>query len=258
MSSFSKRYGYEPIKGLQFESMDDDLKRRIWDIVDDCNQAGMLPREVVWVYWQKRRRGEYSRWSYSIEELYEAYNEAEFNKVYDLLELMWGQMAEWDRQKFEDALNEILLENDSGWKMVEGQMEPVIGEESIDALHQASTISEQAKLHAEKAIRHINPTNPDYEASIVESIKMIEAVAKRYSKKTGLSGILEDIDSRAGLHPKVKDAFKKMYDFSNKSGARHAAAEPGYTVDINDAQIVLVWCAAMANYIERRCGRGHS
>ncbi len=49
-----------------------------------------------------------------------------------------------------------------------------------------------------------------------------------------------------------------MCDFSNKSGARHAATESEYAVDHNDAQIVLVWCAAMANYIENRCGKDSS
>ena len=35
--SFSKRYGYEPPKPLQFESMDDDLKMAIHNVIVDLS-----------------------------------------------------------------------------------------------------------------------------------------------------------------------------------------------------------------------------
>jgi hypothetical protein len=40
--SFSKRYGYEPPKPLQFECMDDDLKMAIHNIIVEFQKSNRI------------------------------------------------------------------------------------------------------------------------------------------------------------------------------------------------------------------------
>jgi hypothetical protein len=107
--------------------------------------------------------------------------------------------------------------------------------------------------HLEQALELIaNKKSPDYRNSIKESISAVEAMCQLITgnKKATLGDALRQIEGKVGtLHPAQKDAFSKLYGYTNDAqGIRHALL--GETdLDVEDAVYMLVVCSAFINYL---------
>ncbi|RNJ71869.1 MAG: hypothetical protein EB824_06470 [Thaumarchaeota archaeon S15] len=121
--------------------MDDDLKRRIWDVIYE--KYSMVPLKAVWVYWVKN----------SVEGMEDDYADGKiatkywfrsgYNDVYDLLEIISQNMEPKHRPEFEEAMNSVLAENMSGWRLDDGLVVGVMTREEKEAIRKAATLSEE-------------------------------------------------------------------------------------------------------------------
>ena len=96
--------------------------------------------------------------------------------------------------------------------------------------------------------------SPDYRNSIKESISSVESVCKLITgnSDTTMGKALEEIEKQGkiNLHPDMKEAFKKLYNYtSDASGIRHSLMDSKTGSDFADAKFMLVSCSAIVNYL---------
>lgn len=134
---------------------------------------------------------------------------------------------------------------------------PRFSEESSTATQQAIGIVEEkgpsgARAHLRNAARAINENrNAD---AVRESIHAVESVVRTIDPKEGstLGSALGSLEKVGVLdHPALKDAFLKLYGYTNdKNGIRHALLEEGTAdVDSTDAVFMFGACACFAAYL---------
>ena len=95
----------------------------------------------------------------------------------------------------------------------------------------------------------------NWSGSIRESIHAVESVARLLEPagKT-LGGALKKLESNGHLHTALKDAFLKLYGYTNgEHGVRHALVfEDKANVDEADALFMLGACASFVSYLLAR------
>ena len=265
---FGVRLGLVPREGPQ-EIMTADLEIDMWNAVYEHWISDRSALKWIWTKWARLMAHDYEdleqgmglffKWKEVCQTLKGRFSEiarSEPHKVYELVETLCGVKGHASRVKrFEESVSHALAVNQSMFVLSGGRFRPRLSKIERDEIARASGIPGNSAGHIERAQAHMDPARPDPDASISESVKLVESVAKRFhGKDCGLSGHMEAIDSMVGLHPEMKALFKKMYDFANKCGARHSNTASEYRADLHDARLVLAWCAAMANYLEARLG----
>ena len=261
---FGVRFGIIPKERPQ-AIMTADLEVDLWNVVYEHWISDRTALWWIWVKWARlmahdleelRRESVFFDFRGSCRTLKGKFAEiakSEPHRVYELVEALCRDGDSSRVKKFEEAVNCVLVENQSMFTLVKGRFRPTMSRIETDEVARASGTSDNSSGHVEKALAHMDPARPDYDASISESIKLVESVAKKFhGGNRGLSGHMEAIDSMVGLHPEIKALFKKMYDFTNRCGARHSNTASEYRAGLHDARLVLAWCAAMANYLEAR------
>jgi len=263
---FGVRFGIIPKEGPQ-AIMTADLEIDLWNAVYDHWISDKIALRWIWVKWARLMahdlEGEqlafFFNWKDICQALRGRFSEiagSEPHRVYELVEALCGVKKDPSRvKKFEESVSRALAVNQSMFVLSGGRFRPRRSKIERGEIARASGIPGNSSDHIERALAHMDPARPDPDASISESVKLVESVAKRFhGKDCGLSGHMEAIDSMVGLHPEMKALFKKMYNFTNKCGARHSNTASEYRADLHDARLVLAWCAAMANYLEARLG----
>ena len=173
----------------------------------------------------------------------------EHYRIYELVETVCGGPEASRRRDFVRDINAMLAENLSVYRLAKCRLERTMSDLENDSVKKAAGLSAKSGKHVEKALKHMGPTSPDYEASISESVKMVEHTAQKLGGTgRGLNSLVRDVSKRLGLHPVMQGQFAQMYGFANRT-ARHSEAGEEYTPDSDDAMVMLVWCAAMANYL---------
>lgn len=96
----------------------------------------------------------------------------------------------------------------------------------------------------------------DNRGAIREAIHAVESAAKRVSGRENaiLSDALNALEKEKGLHPALKEAFKKLYGYtSDEKGIRHALLdEVNKDVGIDEALFMFSACAAFVSYLARK------
>ena len=135
---------------------------------------------------------------------------------------------------------------------------PSTSKEQGEAAQQAIKTVEQggiaagATTHIRKAVDHLNAGR--YADSISDSIRAVESIARVIDPKANktLSPALNSLET-AGLlnHPALKDAFNKLYGYTNdEQGVRHALLEKDAAdVGLDEAMFMFGACASFAAYL---------
>ncbi|RNJ72878.1 MAG: hypothetical protein EB824_05345 [Thaumarchaeota archaeon S15] len=252
MDSFSVRRGYEPKKGLQVDTMDDDLKRRIIDVIHE--NFSLIPMRHVWTQWVKLPVDELDLGIVHAKEIFmEKCNETQtHHEMYTLVEIILHNMDEHYRDEFTRDMNYVLAENMSAWRIEGDTVILAMGEEEAKAVRQAASISEENADYARGAIRSMGVNDPDFENSITQSAKMAENTLNVIGGRgNGISSKLGSVAVVLDLPEDIVRSFKRMNDFANEF-ARHPHDKKTYRDDRNDAMLVLVWSSAMSNYLHGR------
>ncbi len=240
--SFSERYGYEPKKPLQLESMDDDLKMAIHNVLVEFESSnGIQYYNIlylkIWRDFYVQDANDYYRYNYHIikKGCEEKYNNLSWNRVYDFLEFYLNNVelkelnTGFDKSKTEliEELNAVFEKYNSAYRFVDNKIIPITNQQEIKAIEEAANTGKKAiDYHLKRAIEiFANKEHKDYVNTIKEAISAVEATVNFINNTEGttLGDALEKLKEKKSIHPALCDAFKKIYGYTSdkKSGIRH-------------------------------------
>lgn len=276
MKSFSQRMGLKPIKSIvQSDSMDDDLRNRLWNLLITCYwepMKGRLPsgkinedhviksflRRMWHDYFGDRIDSISSRWRNNYEKISQYFFESEWNEVYDFIECIVCNWGGRDRnKKFMRDCNKILERELSAYRFIGGKIAPITSKEEIAEIEKAVKVPiSPVKEHLNTALALFSDKkNPDYRNSIKESISAVESLCKLIAgdEKATLGTALSKLEGNGiELHSALKGGFNKLYGYTNDAdGIRHALLEES-NLDSEDARLMLILCSAFINYLSSK------
>jgi len=273
---FSQRIGKTPVKTvLQVESMDDDLKNSLWNIIIEdffetfseySDGFDETPRGKVFIsIWReifKRPIDTIPRYSNtntvvikdSTRVIREWFFREPWYKIYDFIEFIIPLS-----NRFTISCNNILEKEVSAYRIIKGQVIQITTEGEIAEIEEALTASDEWKAvntHLTAALNFLaDRKNPDYRNSIKESISAVESLCLKIGGNTNgkFGDALTEIERKIGLHGSLKRAFTALYGYaSDEGGIRHALTEEGTTPTFEDAKFMLVTCSAFINYLKAK------
>ena len=270
--TFSQRYGLAPLpEPMQLERISDDLRREIWNVI----RERLLRHRSHWVTdyfddqakrFSERVLGKLNQLpedqiSTNYENVLNAFKQAalqgKFNHVLDLVEILVN-----DRDATEELKERLrVLFEHSAYRLDTSQRPyrffPQTSKEQGETVRRATETLRQggmegAATHLRQAAEHINAGQ--YGDSIADSIHAVESVAKKIDQRASktLGPALDSLE-RAGLlkHPALKEAFKKLYGYTNdEQGIRHARLDrDSPDVGLDEAMFMFGACASFADYL---------
>lgn len=276
---FSERIGKKEFKSiLQIDSIDEDLKNRLWNNVlenyfakisseierYDRPSPKMLISEFIWKEFFKKPVDKFPLaplGGRSIGALIDFiriwfYN-TEWYEVYDFIEfLCYIELKANLNLNFADFCNKSLKKELSGYRIINNKVVQITKEEEIISIEEALTNTDKwssVNIHLDSAINFLSDkTNPNYRNSIKESISAVEALCKIITgdKKATLGKALSEIETTHKIHKALKSAFSTIYGYTSDSGGiRHALLETDTSIDIDEAKFMLISCSAFINYL---------
>lgn len=273
---FSQRIGKTPIKTiLQIESIDDELKNRLWNVVveDFFNKFELYSSYgkfssnsiIAYVWKEFFNKTMDDKPSHNWVQRYCKkwfFDTAEWYEIYDFLEFITEieyQAYEGRSQEFKDACNFSLEKELSGYRIIGENISKITDKEEIKSIEEALTDTDKWKsvnTHLKTALENFtNRKAPDYRNSIKESISAVEALCRIIlnNNKATLGDALSKIEKTYGLHSALKSAFSALYGYTSDSGGiRHSMTEKDITVNFEDAKFMLVSCSAFVNYLKAK------
>lgn len=280
---FSQRIGKIPVRTvLQVESIDKDLKNRLWNIVLEKffgyfsghysgrweSQRGEVCKSI-WKEFYKLPNDEIpTDYSYHInlrvvdvEKVMKHVKEQSFNKewyeIYELIQFMANFEAA-NRIEFVKSCNIALTEEVSGYRIVNRQVVQITSEGEVKEIEEAfvnTTKWKSINTHLETALKELSDKkSPNYRNSIKESISAVEALCRIITKneKATLGDALTEIEKSHVLHSALKKGFASIYGYtSDSNGIRHSLTElDPKNLEFADAKFMLVSCSAFINYLK--------
>lgn len=279
---FSQRIGKRPVKtALQVESMDEDLKNGLWNVVleeffeklDDDNkyETGETEKEevckIIWKQFYKepidkiptynsvRKIDFFSFLEYTRNRFYES----QWYDVYDFIEFISELEQFIPEISLIKECNRVLKQEVSGYRIINGQVTQITSEEEIQSIETALSETNNLKSvneHLQTALDMLADRKaPDYRNSIKESISAVEALCNIItgSSSSTLGKALTELEKKHALHGSLKGAFSALYGWtSDAGGIRHALEENNAGVDFEDAKFMLVSCSAFVNYLKAK------
>lgn len=272
MANFSERLGYKPIKIIQFESVSDALRNRIWNLfyMSDIQRGGLASKRV-----QKAFSGQPSIEDLVMDKLGFTLTVAEvkfenkklkllenhlhkcaWNEVYEFVEAHIASVDEEDRAQRMQEYNVLFESEKSGYRFLNGELAPITNKEEIATFEKAGeTPYDAVNKHIKKAIALYSDLNsPDYENSVKESISAVEALCSIITEETGaqatLGKMLKHLEEKGLKIPQaMRSAYSSLYGYtSDEGGIRHGRME-FKDVPAEDAKYMLVSCSAFVNYL---------
>lgn len=285
MKSFSQRKGIKPVKNIQIESMDDDLRNSLWNaliksywkkiyiIETDISEEeswSEYDTEIqvlinkLWIDYFKWTIDtiDYKKWSPNYEKIKQYFYNCRWNEVYDMIEFIANNYPELSivkkkevNLKFMALCNSILKKELSAYHFVGGVITQITSEGEIVEIEKALKISvSPVQQHIKRALELLSDRkSPDYRNSIKESISAVEAICKLIANnnKAPLGLAIETIEKgkKVKMHSALGRAFKELYSYTNAAdGIRHGLSdEPN--LDLEDAIFMLISCSAFINYL---------
>lgn len=275
MALFSERYGYKSVRdSLQFECINHELRNAIWNVffeyflshIRDAYFKNMSEFTQIFVteIWcdffnlpLDRLTETYFRPFPTIKEHF--FN-CEWYEIYDLLEFIALHYPFEDLDKLIEEFDSVLENFNAGYHFVfKHKISPIHSEIEIKAIEEAlENTPDPIQIHLNEALKLLsNKKNPDYRNSIKESISAVESICKLITKNPNstLGKCLNRIENKVGLHPALKEAFRKLYGYTNDSnGIRHALLKES-NLDSEDAVFMLVSCSTFINYLLAKAGK---
>lgn len=272
---FSQRIGKMPVKTvLQVESMDDDLKNGLWNVIkDDCfdnlnnwdfNQ-NETDKGVFCLYlWKEFFKKTTDSIPKNFTQNVETYATIDFFREWYFSKALWFEIYDFiefmnPTSNICEKFNKVLEKEVSAYRIINGQVTQITSEGEIAEIEEALTASDQwqsVNTHLGAALNFLaDRKNPDYRNSIKESISAVEALClKLGGNANGKFGdALTEIEKKIQLHGSLKVAFKALYGYtSDEGGIRHALTDEGTTPTFEDAKFMLVSCSAFINYLKAK------
>lgn len=259
----------EPRDAFQVNDIDEGLRNRLWNLIQG-SYFDSIPIDFVNIKYQadmvffKRIYDEFFKTNSSIEkhlpsinkDIKNQYSSFVWYEIYDFIEFISEiHVNENLNKEFKNKVNEVLENEMSGYRFVNGYIAKVIDKVEIEEIEEAlkSTIS-GARIHLSNALESLSDReNPDYINSIKESISAVESAVNKLSGKTNvalnrcLQKLPFDIDNN------FKQGMVKMYSWTSSSdGIRHGITNDEIKSSFAEAKYMLVICSAFVNYLTEK------
>jgi hypothetical protein len=276
---FSERKGYKEIlKLIQIENVSEELRNSIWNVlytffwssadfqpnyetVSPYDDKQLGKRTIgnysfsLWLRYFKKpvdSRPEASHRTFEI--IRDYFFECKWYEFYDFIEFTLNY---YDDEKCNEAVNNWLEAEVSGYRFVSGQITDITDKQEIEMLENALTDEDfpNVKAHLQRALELLSDRkNPDYRNSIKESISAVESIAKEIAKrpKAELAEALKEIEKNGELHGALKKGFLSLYGYtSDANGIRHSLMEES-NLTADDAKFFLLVCTSFINYLKTK------
>lgn len=177
-------------------------------------------------------------------------NTCDWYQVYDFIEL-YADMK--NSEHINDAINSLLEENLSAYRLVDSNIIPVIDESHINEIELAANQVENRSKHIQDALNEYSKkTSCNYNKVITDSISALEATVVDLvdGKNDTLGRALNHYVATNGANEDehLITAIKNLYKFSCNAGMRHGGTEYIETTDA-EARLYLVVSSAISNYL---------
>lgn len=268
---FSEKYGYKELKSIQYENVSDELRNRIWNLYYQSEiKGGGLTAKCFSIALHGEQTMEekivdrmgllinFTDKNQTVVEQLRNYIilSAYWYEIYDFIDIHVSLLEEDERRKRIKQYNELLEQEKSGYRIVNGEVAPITDRVEINAIEQAANTKFQSvNQHIQKALNlYADIKNPDYENSIKESISAVESMCCII---TGLSGANASLgkalkklkDCGIHIHQAMENAFLALYGYtSDENGIRHGGIDFKYAPP-EDAKYMLISCSAFVNYL---------
>jgi hypothetical protein len=266
---FSERNGYKnPREILQIEFINEALKNRLWNNIkmtyldglrtqynsEDLNFDDNLEiHKIKQLYdsffktheeppMTRRKLKENIKYKYFLLQWFE---------IYDLIEYL-PELFKREFSTFYTDINDVLEEENSGYRFIEGLIVQIIDEVEIKEIEEVfESKYDTAKGHLSKALELFSDReSPDYQNSIKESISAVESIVNivigraNVALNKGLLTLPFEIDNN------FKQGMIRLYSWTSSSdGIRHGAHEGEILSGFDEAKYMLVSCSAFINYL---------
>lgn len=273
---FAERNGFVQEKNIQIDSIDRNLRNRLYNIIHRVLTDYEELKYVVDKLGRKIEPTEQRNWDIINRILQENTPNNPWYMPYEVIELLFEAkrykckvceyMSEDECDYCEESawfesvtveINYLLEQEKSGYRLLNDKFVNIINHEEIDGISTAlDSPYESVSKHINKALLlYSDRKNPDYENSIKESISAVEAVCCIITETTGaqatLGNTLKKLEKEGGIiiHGAMKTAFDKLYGYTSDSdGIRHGGID--FTnAPAEDAKYMLVSCSAFVNYL---------
>jgi hypothetical protein len=277
VDTFSQRHGYKKIKEIQFESMDNDLRNRLWnqintqvppsiyELITSFASAASYPFIYkIWTDYLGMPVDEIQleKGHLVLLQIKERYYKFEWHEVYAFLEYVIYSLVEYfNKERFVLECNKILESERAAYRIIGNKVVPITDKESIKEIERAiSSPLKAVSTHLETALKfYADRKNPDYRNSIKESISAVEAICTIITKDKKASlgqalGILKN--NHINIPTALSSAFEKIYGYtSSKDGIRHGLTDDVPNVGEEDARYMLIACSAFVNYLMSKANK---
>ena len=188
--------------------------------------------------------------------------ECQWYEFFDICEKVLELCPARLKGEVQQEVNAILAENGIQYQMRDGRMEwrggtPLFSEGVSKAQQLLSTSPkfQGPAQQLEKACKLLSGRPPDPENCIKDAIGALEGVARiMLEKDQVLSELLKPLACKLGMHPALREAIGKLYAYRGREeGIAHGATQP-LKVGVEEAELVLHWCAAAIAYLLRKPG----
>jgi len=274
--TFSQKMGLTPVrKTLQKDGIDDKLRNQLWNIYYDTfisrfesqfaweggvvDKASDMYLKALWEDLFCERIDEFPQGHKLFRHIKHIFLTCKWYELYDFIQFT---ISRYNTSKKDDAdwiihyiyfTNRALDKNLSAYRIVNKKICEITSEIEIVSIEKALENNDEymvVKTHLNLALGLLsNRKEPDYKNSIKESISAVESLCKIIvgDSKTTLGKAIKKIEN---LHPRLKEAFVQLYNYTNKAGGiRHALTGDDYEVNQEDAKFMLVSCSAFVNYL---------
>ena len=259
--SFSRRMGLEEKPLLQINSIDDNLKNGLWNILEDFILPAIIHKErqdgieinqrllpgsrypnLARIYNLHFRLSEQTRVNVdeaTQENLYESwhntFHNANWNKTFDLIEWSFDYIFPPAKKRIISEINKILKKENGGYKLWPQKNSyefiPITDETEMEALTGTKQVAKENELpkikqELDRSQKHcFDRTSPDYKASIAASFNACESAIKFYldGEKVTMGKGLDRIPE-ASVPKAMKEGFKKYYGYASQY-IRHGQAD---------------------------------
>ena len=261
MKSFSERYGYISPSN---ELIIGELPREVINAIINCLHGALdddiynLPKKAVWLFFLNNKITDFIVYNDCIERYLES-TSIKWHLKLDLVEFIIqakGIIPEEQLDIFVYNLNSDFERLHYGYRIVDDFVVQITSNTEIECIEETiDTAEDNIKEHFQKAIEHLsNREKPDFRNSIKESISAVGVICRKMTGENDLGKALYVLQKKRGmLHPQLKDAFAKLYDYSNdkNSGIRHELMDESgtYIPSYYEAKFMLVVCSAFVNYM---------
>ena len=271
---------------LQIRTMDDGLRNRLWSVVfvhflRRAKQRILLDLlDEIWCKHFRRPVDELpSDLAYLdendqlqaaplvVEVLKQEFLDGTCYQDYDLLEFIaqnhpiyedeGGDFERTAVLRFMNAINSVLEEELSGYRIIQSTVSPITNKDEIDEDEVALDSPAPVALHIQRALELLSDkVQPDYRNSITVALSAVESIGNLIADVTGesLGAVLPQLSKQLGLqlHGALRKALGSLYGWtSDEGGVRHALLEESDLTQ-EDARFMLIVCSAFVNYLKTK------